>query len=94
MLSVNATNSTSLLVTWEAPDLDDSDGDLRSFNVSCNNELDPEEITVINGDQYSLSIPNLQPYTTYTCCVDTLTTVGVSPASCLTQTTLEDSKIW
>ena len=97
MLSVNATTSTTLLVSWEAPHLDDADGDLLYFSVSCNNE-NPSMMTTENPSimttEYSVSFPSLQPFTTYTCCVVATTTVGVSASSCLTQTTLEDSKTW
>lgn len=98
MLSVNATTSTSLLVSWEAPNLvADTDGDLEYFYVSCNkpfNDGDPFSATVSfnGGAQFSATISDLQPYTTYTCCVFADTTVGLSTSSCLISTTLQDSK--
>ena len=92
MLSVNAASSTSLLVSWEAPHLADTDGDLLSFSVSCNNEAHPLFELFNDGAQFSVIVFRLQPYTTYTCCVVGNTTVGVSASSCLTTTTLQDSK--
>ena len=92
MLSVNATTSTSLLVSWEAPHLADTDGDLLSFSISCNNEVDPLVVPFNDGAQFSDTVSDLQSYTTYTCCVVAYTTVGVSASSCLTTATLQDSK--
>ena len=93
MLSVNATTSTSLLVSWEAPLLADTDGDLVSFSISCNNEAHPLVVLFNDGAQFSVIVFSLQPYTAYTCCVVANTTVGVvSASSCLTTTTLQDSK--
>lgn len=90
MLSVHATTSTSLLVSWEAPHLvADTDGDLEYFSVSCNNEV---IVPFIDGAQFSANVSDLQPYTTYTCCVVADTTVGVSASSCMISTTLQDSK--
>ena len=92
MLSVNVASSTSLLVSWEAPHLADTDGDLVSFSISCNNEAHPFFALIYDGAQFSVIVYSLQPYTAYTCCVVATTTVGVSASSCLTTTTLQDSK--
>lgn len=98
MLSVNATTSTSLHVSWEAPHLvADTDGDLEYFDVSCNIPFNDgfqfsATVSFNVGAQFSATISNLQPYTTYTCCVVADTTVGVSTSSCMISTTLQDSK--
>ena len=88
IVSVDATSSTRLLVSWDRPNLDEMDGVLETFSVSCspgdNNPVD------VPADSLSAGLLHLSPYTTYTCCVTAHTTAGVSGASCGTQTTLED----
>ena len=90
---MGATSSASLTASWEAPELDDMDGELTSFSISCDlgtHETEPNGIVPLN--QLSFIQSDLQPYTTYTCCVNAQTTVGVSGTVCQTQTTLEDGK--
>ena len=85
--SVNATSSTSLVVSWKHPNLEEMDGEVETFAVSCS----PGDIAVsAPADSLSAELLHLSPYTTYTCCVTAHTTAGVSGASCGTQTTLED----
>ena len=88
IVSVNATSSTSLLVSWDRPNLDEMDGTLETFSVSCS----PDEGNTVDApaDSLSAGLFDLSPYTTYTCCVTAHTTAGMSGASCGSQTTLED----
>ena len=93
IVSVNATSSTQLLVSWDRPNLDEMDGALDTFSVSCspgddNTVLVPADS--LSADSLSAELLDLSPYTTYTCCVTAHTTAGVSGASCGTQTTLDD----
>ena len=90
---MNATSSTQLLVSWDRPNLDEMDGALENFSVSCSPGDDNTVYTPANSlsaDSLSAGLLHLSPYTTYTCCVTAHTTAGVSGASCGTQTTLED----
>ena len=88
IVSVNATSSTRLLVSWDRPNLDEMDGALETFSVSCT----PGDNNTVPAPADSLcaGLLHLSPYTTYTCCVSAHTTAGMSGASCGTQTTLED----
>ena len=88
IVSVNATSSTSLLISWDRPNLDEMDGTLETFSVSCS----PDEGNTVDApaDSLSAGLFDLSPYTTYTCCVTAHTTAGMSGASCGSQTTLED----
>ena len=93
-MSVNATSSSSLLVSWEPPNLDEMDGQLLSYSVSCSQEDNNEETPEINQiTTLSVSVLELSPYIAYECCVEAETTVGISGVSCLTKTTLEDGII-
>ena len=89
---MSATSSTSLFINWEAPDTDDMEGELVSFSVSCSGIGDDNPPIVTETTELSVRLYRLQPYTAYTCCAVANTTVGVSGASCTTQTTLEDGK--
>ena len=88
IVSVDATSSTRLLVSWDRPNLDEMDGALETFSVSCS----PGDNNTVPApaDYLSAVLLHLSPYTTYTCCVTAHTTTGMSGASCGTQTTLED----
>ena len=80
------------LSTGKLPDTDDMEGELVSFSVSCSGIGDDNPPIVNETTELSVRLYRLQPYTAYTCCAVAHTTVGVSGASCTTQTTLEDGK--
>ena len=93
IVSVNATSSTRLLVSWDRPNLDEMDGALETFSVSCtpgDNNTVYVPADSLPADPLSAGLLHLSSYTTYTCCVTAHTTAGVSGASCGSQTTLED----
>ena len=86
MVSINTITSTSLNVTWDPPML--LDEQLNHYSVSCSNE--EEDPLIIMPSNLSVSITNLLPYTTYTCCISAETITGVSRPICATQSTFED----
>ena len=71
---------------WEYPQLDDVDGHLTQFSVSCL----PDRVQVVSAFQQFLDVDSLSPYSVYNCCVTANTTKGFSNPVCDTETTLED----
>ena len=93
MLSVMAANSTSLLISWMAPVLEEQEGILESYSLSCSLAENEDKSSLISETvELFVTVHNLQPYTAYICCLFATTSVGVSGTVCQTQNTPEDSK--
>ena len=86
-VSAGIVTSRSIFLIWEAPTLSASDGNLLEYNVYCDNS---ERVFDMRTPNDSLSIPNLIPDTSYTCCIKANTTVGISSYACTTISTMED----
>ena len=92
MFSVDVVTPQYLLVSWEAPYLRASDGNLEEYTLLCKTDTSDVPITIQVGSSETsrVNVSGLVPHTTYTCCVKAHTTVGVSADSCISISTSED----
>ena len=90
-MSVNATASTTIDISWNPPIADSQDGIVLSYSISCFSLKWNGSIT--HSKQYNhYQWNHLVPFTNYTCCVTAQTTNGLSNSTCDTEQTLEYSK--
>ena len=90
-MSVNATAPTDIDISWNPPIADPQDGIVLNYSISCSSLEWNGNVTLpwyYNHYQWN----DLVPFTNYTCCVNALTTNGLSSSTCDTEQTLEDSK--
>ena len=95
--STTQQNATSILVSWRVPILNDLNGVLLNYSVTYSGiEIDTTTrvIYLSNpgfGDQ-SITLTELQEYTTYSIVVAPFTIVGKGPDAIVTQRTNEDGE--
>ena len=88
----NATDSRTITLSWGTPQADEQNGILRYYLVTLTSVL-PTETRNISSSQFSITISNLRPYTTYSCTVRA-GTVGIGPPTIVQQIlTPEDGMI-
>ena len=90
MVSANFITSNSIFISWKAPNISESDGNLQNYDLSCSASEDNEHMFVV--EQTMFNVTSLLAHTVYTCCVKARTTAGLSPKVCLSISTLEDGK--
>ena len=78
-------------LTWEKPELDARDGSMIEHLINCTSSFGYSTAVVTILQKYQLD--NLIPFSSYTCCVRSLTTNGISSSSCDTEKTLQDGKL-
>ena len=90
-VSLNASSSTWMYLEWKEPLLNETDGTVTSYEVNCTS--DSGYYHFASGVEIlEYNVPDLAPYSYYTCCVRALTTNGYSSSACSTERTLQDSK--
>ena len=90
-VSLNATASTTIDISWNPPIADSQDGIVLNYSISCFSLGWNGSIT--HSKQYNhYQWNHLVPFTNYTCCVTAQTTNGLSNSTCDTEQTPEDSK--
>lgn len=95
-ISFGAVDSTAMTLTWGLPQNDSSDGVVRDYVVDCGSEFDQGfalDLTRSAGEERSVVLQNLLPYTVYGCCLLVETDMGRSPFACVEETTLEEGMV-
>ena len=95
--STTQQNATSILVTWNFPVLNDLNGVLLNYSINYSGiEIDtvPRVIYLSNPNHtnQSITLTNLEEYTTYSINVSAYTKVGRSPDAIVTQRTNQDGE--
>lgn len=87
-------SSTSVSLTWTAPEEDGHNGVIRRYNVFLT-DLATNAETVVNtiGSGETITLSNLEPFNTYTVRVAAFTTATGPLSTALEFTTLEDGKL-
>jgi len=92
---LDTVSSTSLWFSWQPPVLNQSDGVLLSYRMSCptttSSATIPED-RPLSFIYYQYQLNTLKPFTNYTCCIAAETTNGLSSYSCDTNKTLQDGE--
>lgn len=92
MVSADSITSNSLLMNWAAPMLNELDGTLKNYSLSCSADEDVNAsfIHVLDSNVNTYNVSGLKPATTYSCCIMASTTTGQSRRECREVSTLED----
>ena len=95
--STTQQNATSILVTWNVPVLNDLNGVLLNYSINYSGiEIDtvPRVIylSIPNLTNQSITLTDLEEYTTYSINVSAYTKVGRSPDAIVTQRTNQDGE--
>ena len=90
-------NATSIMVTWNVPVLNDLNGVLMNYSINYSGiEIDtvPRVIYLSNPNHtnQSITLTNLEEYTTYSINVSAYTKVGRSPDAIVKQRTNQDGE--
>ena len=89
-LSSVSNSSTSIYITWEAPDLYLRNGIIESYIIFYN--ASTGENKTITTNQTSYMFENLQKYTNYTFAVQAVNQIGKGRIVHITEQTMEDCK--
>ena len=95
--SVTQLNATSIFVRWSVPILNDLNGILLNYSINYSGiEIDTAARVVYlsNPDfaDQSITLTNLEEYTTYSINISTYTDVGKGPDAIVTQRTNQDGE--
>ena len=95
--STTQQNATSILVTWNVPVLNDLNGVLLNYSINYSGiEIDtvPRVVYLSNPSitNQSITLTNLEEYTTYSINVSAYTKVGKGPDAIVTQRTNQDGE--
>ena len=95
--STKGLNATSIFVNWEVPILNDLNGILVNYSINYSGiEIDtvPRVIYLSNPNltNQSITLIDLEEYTTYSINVSAYTKVGKGPDAILTQRTNQDGE--
>ena len=92
MLRAITVSSTSVVLIWEAPPLEDLNGHVEGYSISVR-KLQTGESQELFSNSTMLTVYDLQPYTVYACMSAAVTDVGHGPFSNALQVeTLEAGK--
>ena len=75
---VEATDSRTLVLSWEAPNPEDRNGIIRQYTVNIT-ELDTGTLTQLVTNDTTITAFSQHPHYTYSCVVAAETSVGVGP---------------
>ena len=78
-------NSSTLLLTWHAPDAENTNGILQHYHVEITDNISMDQI-IYTTDETHLLVDNLQPNHEYTIRVAALTNVRGSFSKAITVT--------
>ena len=75
---VEATDSRTLVLSWEAPNPEDRNGIIKQYTVNVT-ELDTGTLTQLVTNDTTITAFSQHPYYTYSCVVAAETSVGLGP---------------
>ena len=90
-LNVRQVTSTSFMLSWSAPPLQEQNGLIRHYSVRCTHQEGDFEI--LTDSLTARLITNLRPFYNYTCSVAAVTIAPGSYSSTVLVTTLEDGNL-
>ena len=92
--TIEVTSSTSLILRWEPPELEDQNGVIIGYVVNVT-AVETGMIFQLSSSDSSLMATGLRPFTTYICRIAARTAVGVGPYSiAVTAVTLQDGELF
>ena len=77
---INVTSSTSLLLSWEPPELEDQNGVILGYVINVT-AVETGMNFELRSTETTLAVDGLRPFTTYICRIAARTVVGVGPFS-------------
>ena len=87
-LMVTASGSRALQLSWEPPEEDKRNGVIIGYQVECNGTMS----LTASGSITSITVENLNPFTSYECSVSASNVAGNGPKAYITGTTAEEGK--
>lgn len=89
-----AITSTSVLLSWNPPPFESQNGHIIAYYLNITS-LDSGDTVLYNSVATSVHISGLIPYTSYTCIVAAMTSVGLGPyTTTISFTTNEDGELF
>lgn len=93
-ITLISTNSRTLFLSWDPPVADSRDGTLEFFSGFCSPERPEYHTTSFSSHIITaIILIDLNPFTSYNCCIKAVTTKGAGPFRCESGTTMEDGEI-
>ena len=86
--TVNVTSSTTAMLQWAEPNLEDQNGDIKHYRITV---AGPDSQQILTSSGLSIQLTDLHPFYSYTCSIQAVT-VGYGPNANITFTTYEDGK--
>ena len=90
-LVVYSNSSSSIIVTWEPPDLSLQNGVITYHYITCTSIQSEQQLTV-NTTELQLQLNDLETFTDYNIAVASGTAIGIGPFTSTMVTTLNKSK--
>ena len=78
--AINVTSSTSLLLSWEPPELEDQNGVILGYVINVT-VVETGMNFELRSSETTLAVDTLRPFTTYICRIAARTVVGIGPFS-------------
>ena len=85
--------STSFVISWSAPPLQEQNGLIRQYRVRCIRLEEDEDFEILTDSLTERFITNLHPFYNYTCSVAAVTIAQGPYSSTTLVTTLEDGEL-
>ena len=94
-ITFNATSSRSMILSWDPPGQNLRNGIIQSYSIRCSSDDHIGFVfqRTITASSRSVSMTGLNPFTSYNCCVATITTNGNGPYSCDSGSTLKGGEL-
>ena len=94
-ITFNVTSSRSVILSWDPPGQELRNGTILSYSIHCSsdNHVEFSFWQTIPVPSQSVSMTGLNPFTSYNCCIASITTNGNSPCWCSSGITLQDGKL-
>ena len=91
-VGVQPLDSTSLVVSWEPPQLELRNGVIQRYTIRIT-ELETGAVTTLYTEETTVNVTSLHPFYTYSCSVAAETTV-LGPFSYPVEIQLPESGMW
>ena len=79
-LTVEATTSESITLSWSPPELQSQNGNITGYLINVT-EIGTRETFQVSSATTNLVIQSLRPFTTYVCVIAAETSAGTGPFS-------------
>ena len=92
-LEVSYSLSTAAELSWSPLPVEDLNGVITGYLVKVVEPDSTREIPVKGADTFSVKVPALKPFTSYTFNVNAVTKAGTGPAATISSTTPEEGEM-